>query len=171
VLSASTFSNFFLGRDLVEMDGCNISAHFALRSADTDLLDEAVWMLGADGTIVNIVGEDDNENAEEYPKFMVWPGMERVFFQYHMVIKERVLIKIKMIQNSSNALKKCMFLKKDNGRRAMFGSILNDALLNILIHVADDPFDKETDVDYKNVVLCRIVELIFHMRLHILGVG
>ena len=39
------FINFFLGRDLVEMDNCNVSVHFALRLVDTDLLDEAVGML------------------------------------------------------------------------------------------------------------------------------
>jgi hypothetical protein len=39
----------------------------------------------------------------------------------------------------------------------------------MLIHVADDPFNKEMDVDYKDVVSCKIAELIFRMMLHDLG--
>ncbi len=39
----------------------------------------------------------------------------------------------------------------------------------MLIHVADNPHDKDTDVDYKNVVSCRIAESIFHMILHNFG--
>jgi hypothetical protein len=65
----------------------------------------------------------------------------------YVVRKERLLIKIKMIKNLSNVLKKRMFLKKYEGRRNVFGSILNHALLNMLIHVADDPFDEEMDVE------------------------
>ncbi len=51
----------------------------------------------------------------------------------------------------------------------MLGSFLNHALLNMLIHAADNPFDKEKDVDYKDVVSCRTAELIFCMMLHDLG--
>jgi hypothetical protein len=50
-------------------------------------------------------------------------------------------------------LKRCMFLEKDVSGRAMIGSNLNLALLTMLIHAADNPSGKETDVDYKNVVL------------------
>jgi hypothetical protein len=39
------FINFFLGRDLVEMDSHNISDHLAMRLVDSDLLDEAVRFL------------------------------------------------------------------------------------------------------------------------------
>jgi hypothetical protein len=70
------FLNFFLVRDLVEMAGCNISVHFALRSVDSDLLDEAVRVLRADSTIVKIVRDDDKENVGEYPQFMVRLSME-----------------------------------------------------------------------------------------------
>jgi hypothetical protein len=62
-----------------------------------------------------------------------------------------------------------MFLEKDDAGRAVFGSILNLVLLNMLIHAADNPSDKWMDVDYKNIVLSRIAELIFGMMLHSLG--
>jgi hypothetical protein len=107
---------------------------------------------------------------------MVKPGMERPYFQHNifvscgsMVTKERVLIKIETIKNSSNVLKKCMFLKKDDNGRTVFGSILKLALLNMLIHLVDDTYGKGTNVDYKIVVLCRIVESFFCMMLHTLG--
>ncbi len=87
-----------------------------------------------------------------------------------MVIKERLLIEIEAIQRSSNVLKKCMFLKKDYSGMAVSGSFLNHALLNRLIHVADDLFDEEIDVGDKDIVLCKIVELIFCAMLHDLRV-
>jgi hypothetical protein len=83
-----------------------------------------------------------------------------------MVTKVRVLIKIRTIQNLGIALKKHMFHKEDDGRRAMFCSILNLTLLNMLIHATEGPNGKETDVDYKNLVLCRIMESIFGEMLH-----
>ncbi len=52
---------------------------------------------------------------------------------------------------------------------AVFGSILNLALWNMLIHVADNPSDKTTDVDYEKVVKCRIPKFIFNTMLHNLG--
>jgi hypothetical protein len=61
-----------------------------------------------------------------------------------------------------------LFDKGDSGGAA-FGSILNLALWNMLIHAAEDPLTKATDVDYKNVVSCRIGESIFRMMLHDLG--
>jgi hypothetical protein len=55
--------------------------------------------------------------------------MERAFFQRNifmspecMVTKKWLLIEIKTIKQSSSVLKKCMSLKKDDGRRAVFGS-------------------------------------------------
>jgi hypothetical protein len=70
---------------------------------DSDRPDEAVGLLQADSTLVEIIRDDDKErNAEEYPQFKVRLGMERAFFQGyifvlhdHMVTKEWVLIKIK----------------------------------------------------------------------------
>jgi hypothetical protein len=52
---------------------------------------------------------------------------------------------------------------------AVFGSILNLALWNMLIHAVNDPLDKATDVVYENAVSCRIAESIFRMMLHDLG--
>jgi hypothetical protein len=82
-----------------------------------------------------------------------------------MVTKEWLLIKIKTIQRLSNALKKYMFLEKDDGGRDVIERFLNHALLNMLILATHNPFDKETNVDYKDVVLCQIAESIFHMVL------
>jgi hypothetical protein len=86
-----------------------------------------------------------------------------------MVTKEWLLIKIKTIQSLSNTLKKYTFFEKDDGGRAVFESFLNHALLNMLILGTHNPFDKETNVDYKDVVLCQIAESIFHMVLCNLG--
>ncbi len=73
--------------------------------------------------------------------------MERAFFQCCifvlpdcMVNKEWLLIEVETIQRFSNVLKKHMFLEKDDGGRAVFGSILNHALLNMLIRALDNPF-------------------------------
>jgi hypothetical protein len=44
-------------------------------------------------------------------------------------------------------LKKGMFLEKDVRRRAVIDSLLNHVLSHMLIHMADYPFGKETDVD------------------------
>ncbi len=130
-MNAST-SQLLSGIDLAEMDGCNISLHFVLRLVDSDLLDKAVRVLRADGTIVEIVGDDDEENVEEFPGFMVKLSMERAFFwriifvlPEHVLTKEQLFIEIETIQKSSNALKKCMFLEKDDDGRAKFGRFLN----------------------------------------------
>jgi hypothetical protein len=42
-------------------------------------------------------------------------------------------------------------------------------MFNMLIHAAEDPSGKEMDVDYENVVLCRIAESILCIMLHNLG--
>ena len=86
-----------------------------------------------------------------------------------MVTKERILIKIDTIQNLSSVFKKRMFLKKGDSGWAIFGSILNLVLWNMLSHVVDGPLDKAMDMDYENAVMCRITELIFLMMLHDLG--
>ncbi len=44
-----------------------------------------------------------------------------------MVTKDQLLIEIKTNLRLSSALKKHMFLKKDDSGRAMFGSFLNHA--------------------------------------------
>ncbi len=56
--------------------------------------------------------------------------MERAFFKHNVFVlsdrvitKEWLLIEIKTIQNSSNALRRHMYFKKDDGRRAVFGSL------------------------------------------------
>ncbi len=59
------FLNFFLSRDLAEMNSHNIYVHFALRLVDTKLLDEAVGVLWTDDTVVDIVGDDDEGNVEK----------------------------------------------------------------------------------------------------------
>jgi hypothetical protein len=99
------FLNFFLGEDLAEMDDCNISVNFALRTADPELLDVAVWVLRADNAIVKIVGDDNVRKVEEFPRSMVRPGMDGVFFQHeifvspsHVVSKDWMLIEIDTIQ-------------------------------------------------------------------------
>jgi hypothetical protein len=104
-------SNFFSKRDLAEMKSPNIYVHFALRLVDTDLLDEAVGVLWADGTIVEIVGDDDEEDVEEIPQLVVRLGMERAFFQRKILIspdpivtKEQLLVEIETIERSSNVL-------------------------------------------------------------------
>jgi hypothetical protein len=74
------FLNFFLGGDLAEMDGCHISLHFALRTVDTGLLDVAVRVLRADGTIVEVVGDHDVRNMQEFLQFMVRPIMKRFLY-------------------------------------------------------------------------------------------
>ncbi len=61
------------------MNGCNIYDPFAQKSVDTDLLNEEVGVLLVDGTIVEIVWDNCRENVEEFPQFMVTPGMERAF--------------------------------------------------------------------------------------------
>ncbi len=82
-------------------------------------MDEAVRKPQAEGTIIKIVGDGDDESVEKYAQFMVRPGMERPYFQRSifvspgcMVTKDRVLIEIKMIKNLINALKKHMFPKR-----------------------------------------------------------
>jgi hypothetical protein len=62
-----------------------------------------------------------------------------------------------------------MFLKKDDKGRAMFGSFLNHVSFSMLVHAVDDPFGKEMGVDYRDIVLCRIAELIICLILHDLG--
>ncbi len=54
-----------------------------------------------------------------------------------MATKERVLIKIKTIQNLVNTIKKRTFFEKDDGSGAVFSSILNLVLLNMQTYVAD----------------------------------
>jgi hypothetical protein len=75
------FLNFLLGRNLAEMDGCNIYVHFELRLVDTDCLDGAFRSLLADATIVKTDRDGDKHSVEEYPRFMVMisPGRERAF--------------------------------------------------------------------------------------------
>jgi hypothetical protein len=67
------FLNFFLGEDLVEVNGHNISDHFALRMVDLGLMDEAVDAVQANGTVVEVIGGDDLRNVERFPRFVVKP--------------------------------------------------------------------------------------------------
>ncbi len=64
------------------MDSCNIYVHFELMTVDPGLIDEAVDALQVNGTIAEVIRNDDVRNVEEFPWFVVKPEMKRAFFQH-----------------------------------------------------------------------------------------
>jgi hypothetical protein len=55
-----------LGIDLVEMEGCNILVHFALRMGDEAYLDVVVQVLQADGAVVKIICDDNKRTRRNF---------------------------------------------------------------------------------------------------------
>jgi hypothetical protein len=62
-----------------------------------------------------------------------------------------------------------MFLERGIGRGGRVWQHFEPCVVEHADHAADNPSGEGTDVDYKKVVSCKIVELIFIMMMQILG--